>query len=152
MNLLNELIKIADIHADRINSAINHVQHFFPLKKEVLESLPEDDMVWIELLISRFGKLQDIIGSKIIDLFLESQEEIINNLSMLDKIHKIEKLQIIKDAELWKEMRRVRNHVAHEYPDQPELMAKYLNRIFVLTPLLLEMFDNLKKRIEGQHD
>ncbi len=144
MNKLDEVIKIADIHAHRINVAITHTQHLFPLNVERLESLPDEDFVWIDLLINRFGKLQDLIGAKIIDLFLDAQEETTNTLTMLDKLHKMEKLEIIKDAELWKKMREVRNYIAHEYPDKPDLMAKYINQIFDMTPQLLEMFNKIK--------
>lgn len=149
MNELNEVMKIADIHLSRINSAIKHINHLFPINKEIVQSLPENDMVWIDLLINRFGKLQDLIGSKIIDMFLDLKAENIDQLTMLDKLHKLEKLNIIKDVEVWKEMRRTRNHIAHEYPDQPEIMAQYLNRIFDLTPDLLEILDNIRKRIDN---
>jgi hypothetical protein len=145
MNKLVETLKIADIHVKRIHSALNHINDVFPMTKEKLESLPEERMVWIDFLINRFGKLQDIIGSKIIDLFLDSQGEIIENLTTLDKIHKMAKLGIISDEKVWKDMRNARNHIAHEYSDHPELMAIYMNQIVSLIPSLLEMFDKLKK-------
>lgn len=144
MHKVKEVIKIADIHAQRINSAIRHTQHLLPMTAENWKILPENDFVWIDLLINRFGKLQDIIGAKIIDLFLEAKAENIESLTLLDKLHKLEKLGIIDDAEVWKEMRTVRNHVAHEYPDKPELTAEYINRIFSLTPYLLKILQTLK--------
>jgi hypothetical protein len=147
MNELNEMIKIADIHIARITSAINHIGHLFPIEAEAVKNMNENDLVWVELLINRFGKLQDFMGAKIIDAFLEMHEENISNLTMLDKIHKLEKLEIIEDAELWKEMRRARNHMAHEYPDKPEIVAKYMNQIFYLTPKLLRIVYTLKNRI-----
>jgi plasmid maintenance system killer protein len=148
MSALHEIIKIAEIHVHRIHLALKHTHTLFPMGPDAVQSLPEDHMVWIDLLINRFGKLQDIIGSKIIDLFLESQGEIIEGLTMLDKIYKMEKLKIIKDAQTWKDMRSAKNHIEREYPDHPELMAIYLNQIYSLIPSLLEMFDRLKKRMK----
>lgn len=147
MNDINGVMKIADIHISRINLAISNTKHLFPISKEKLESLDENNMVWVELLINRFGRLQDLVGSKIIDLFLRVQEENIDSLTMLDKLHKLEKLKIIEDVQVWKEMRLVRNNIAHEYPDHPEIMAQYLNRIFYLTPALLEILENLRSRL-----
>jgi hypothetical protein len=147
MNELNEMIKIADIHVARILSAINHIGHLFPIEAEAVKNMNENHLLWVELLINRFGKLQDFMGNKIIDAFLEKQEENISNLTMLDKIHKLEKLGIIEDSELWKEMRKARNHMAHEYPDQPEIVAKYMNQLFYLTPKLLDILSALKRRM-----
>ena len=147
MNEINEVMKIADIHVSRINSAIRNTKHLFPMNKESLESLHENDMVWVDLLINRFGKLQYLIGSKIIDMFFILQEEKTDTFTMLDKLHKLEKLEIIDDIEVWKEMRKVRNHIAHEYPDQPAIMSQYLNRIFYLTPTLIGILENFKNRI-----
>lgn len=145
MNEINGVIKIAGIHINRINSAISNTKHLFPISKEKLESLPESEMVWVDLLINRFGKLQDLIGSKIIDLFLRMQEENIDSLTMLDKLHKLEKLKIIEDVQVWKEMRLDRNQIADEYPDHPEMVAHYLNRIFDLIPTLLKILENLRR-------
>ncbi|MFY7843350.1 MAG: hypothetical protein ACOVOR_04970 [Rhabdochlamydiaceae bacterium] len=128
-------------------SALKHVKHLFPINSEAVRNMQEDDLAWIELLINRFGKLQDLIGSKIIDVFLEKHEESVSHLTVLDKLHRLEKLEIIEDTELWKEMRKARNHLDREYPDNPEIMAKYMNQIFNLAPKLLSILSNLKKRM-----
>jgi hypothetical protein len=49
----------------RINSAIKHIKHLFPISPEALKTISENDFVWIDFLAHRFGKLQDIIGAKI---------------------------------------------------------------------------------------
>ena len=143
----DEIIKIGDIHLNRINSAMRHINNLFPMTSQIMHSLSEENIAWIDLLINRFGKLQDIIGTKIIDLFLEKQQESNHDLTILDKINKLERLGLIESADLWKEMRRVKNNIAHEYPDHPEIMANQLNRIFSLTPQLLKIYSDLKSRI-----
>ena len=138
-----ELIKIAQTHVERIQLALQKTQHLFPLDQTSITQLNENDLVWLEFLISRFGKLQDLLGTKLIDAYLLAQQENIEQLSMLDKLHKLERLGIIEDSELWKKMRNARNHISHEYPDHPELTAKYLNQIFELAPELLQIFKKL---------
>lgn len=144
MNKFNEVIKIADIHATRINQAIDKIGHLFPMPEHSVKSMDEQSMLWTDLLVNRFGKLQDLIGSKIIDLFFEQAGDNIDGLTTIDKLHKLEKLNIINDANIWKTMRRVRNYVAHEYPDHPEIMAQHLNQIFTLTPKLLHIYERIK--------
>lgn len=147
MNALHEIIKIADIHANRIKMALNELQHHLPFEAIKISSFTERDLLLTDLLVNRFGKLHDLLGNKIIDEFLITYEEYADNLTMLDKIHKLERLEIIEDSELWKEMRRARNHAAHEYPDHPELTAEHLNQIIKLSPKLLAILDNIKNRI-----
>lgn len=139
MNKYEELIKIAKIHMNRIEIATKHIRHLFPITAESVANLGENELAWIELFISRFSKLQDLIGSKLIDMFLEQKSENIDGLAMIDKLNKLEKLGVINDAEIWKEMRLLRNHISHEYPDLPELSAKYLNQIFALKDNLINI-------------
>lgn len=149
MNKLDEIIKIADIHVSRIQSAMKRMRYLFPISGKRVGELLEEELVWLELLVSRFGKLQDLIGSKIIDLFFEGQGENIDNFTALDKINKLEKIGIIEDSEIWKEMRKVRNHISHESPDNPELTAKYLNQIVDMVPQLIEILNRLKRECQS---
>jgi hypothetical protein len=148
MNKLSEMIKIADIHAKRIKMAITALEPSFPFTKYKIEALEENKLLLTDLLVHRFGKLQDLLGNKIIDGFLESIDEYSQNLSMLDKIHKLEQLEIIEDAELWKEMRKIRNHITHEYPEHPEFTAADLNKMINLSPYLLRILENIKVKMK----
>ncbi len=146
MREFNEIVKIANIHADRIAMALKELQPLLPFDASKVTSLSKDTLLLTDLLVHRFGKLQDLLGNKVINEFLISVDEYAENLSMLDKIYKLERLGIIEDAELWKEMRRVRNHLTHEYPDHPDFTAADLNKIVELAPKLLEILHNIKIR------
>lgn len=152
MKELNEIIKIADIHADRIKISLTRLSSFLPFNADKIKSITEDQLLLTDLLVHRFGKLQDLLGNKIIDGFLESIDEYSQELSMLDKIHKLERLEIIEDAEIWKEMRRIRNHVTHEYPDHPDFTADDLNKIATFAPILLQILDRIKEKLKIKHD
>ncbi len=117
-----------------------------PFDQTKIINLEKQNLLLIELLVSRVGQLQDLLGAKIIDAFLQEHAENIDGLTMLDKIHKLERLEIIDDAEIWKDMRQARNHAAHEYPDHPELTADYLNQLVMLTPKLLDILNRIKVR------
>lgn len=148
MNTLQEILKIAEIHAKRIAYAMDRLSKLFPISPSAVENISEQDFLFIELLTTRFSKLQDFIGAKLVDAFLDSQGELTYNMTMIDKINKLERLAIIDDATLWSRMREVRNHLAHEYPDHPEITAKYLNQVFELAPQLLTFLKNIKQKIK----
>ena len=146
----SEMIKIADIHANRINLALKELQTLFPLDQDKVANFTTQQLLLIELLVSRFAKLQDFLGKKLINEFFILEEEPIDDLTMLDKINKLERLELIESADFWKEMRDARNHIAHEYPEHPELTALYLNKIFTLAPKLLSFFNTLKHKINSK--
>lgn len=145
---LGEILRIAYIHAGRIKMALDELRSLLPFDVQKIESLSKENLVMTDFLIHRFGKLQDLIGNKLINEFLILVDEYAPNLSMLDKIHKIERLEIIEDTELWKEMRGVRNHLTYEYPDHPEFTANDLNLIVKLAPTLLSILDKIKDRVD----
>jgi hypothetical protein len=144
MNKFAEILKIAEIHADRIHMALNDLHHQCPFDQEKIRERSKQDLLLTELLVNRFGKLQDLLGKKIIDEFLILKGEFIDDLTMLDKIHQLERWNIIEDTEVWKAMRDARNHATHEYPDHPELTAEHLNTIIALAPKLLEILNKIK--------
>lgn len=84
------------------------------------------------------SKLQDFIGSKLINVTLDKLGEFSPNLTMIDKKNKLEKFHLIKNADFWKETRELRNHLSHEYPDNPDLIILYLNETYHLASELLE--------------
>ena len=152
MSKLNQMIKIAEIHADRIKIALNALLDIVPFDAYKVENLSQEELLLTDFLVHRFGKLQDLLGHKIIDEFLEYIGEYRANLSMLDKINKLERLEIIEDSTLWREMRNIRNHITHEYPEHPELTAFDLNKIVDLAPVLLRILENIKIRIGERND
>jgi hypothetical protein len=144
MNKLNEIIKISDIHAEKIRLAQNRLQGIFPIDVEKFNNLKEEEFLFIELLVNRFSKLQDFIGTKLIDSFFEIKAEIVSNMTMIDKINRLERLGVIKHTSLWVQMIEVRNHLVHEYPNHPEITIRYINQVFELSSELLHMLDSIK--------
>lgn len=146
MNKFAEMIKIAEIHKARINNCIELLSVIFPLNADKIRDLSEYNILLTEMLISRFSKLQDYLGNKIINEFLKDKGDYSEEFSTIDKLNKLEHFGIIENTHLWKEMSEVRNHVAHEYPNNPELTAKYLNQIFTLAPKLVSILDKITQK------
>ncbi len=123
---------IANKHIFRINEALTALGDTFPISDESVKKFSNQ-----EILTSRFAKLQDHLGENVIDLFFELNGEITDSLTMIDKLNKLEKIHIIKNAHIWIDMCKARNIIAHEYPDNPALIAKTLNDIYAYCPILI---------------
>lgn len=147
MNAMTEILKIAHIHAHKITYAMDHLRYLFPITPEKLNHALEQDLLMIELFVNRFSKLQDFMGTKLIDAFLKSKGEFIESMTMIDKINKLERFGTLSSADQWFEMRKMRNYLAHEYPDHPELQARYLNKMYDLAPYLILFLKNIENEI-----
>ena len=144
MNMLSEMLKIAEIHEQRLCYAREDLSKFFPITKEKVTQLSREELYLIEFYTSRFSKLQDLMGQKIFTQFLKDLEEPTDEMSFIDKLNKLEKLNIINSVEEWKVMRQVRNHLAHEYPDKPELTADNLNKAYQAGEKLLDCLEKIR--------
>lgn len=144
MKALAPLLEIADLHANRILIAIEHIKAKIPVTAKKIHHLTAEELSFFELYASRFSKLQDFMGSNLFTALLENVGEQTETLTFIDKLNKLEKLQVIKNSDEWKKMRNIRNILAHEYPDRPEITAEIFNTAFSYGPMLLECLKNIK--------
>ena len=110
--------------------ALSHVVSFYPFTA------------------SAFSTLQDTIEAKIFPALIDLLESNTERQSFLDVLHKLEKWKFLPTAEEWVHLREVRNYLTHDYPDQPELMAKHINRAVESSKKLLLYWSFLKEKIE----
>src|SRR3989337_4305402 len=84
------------------------------------------DLVWVEslensdehsemldALVSRYGRLQDTLGDKLLPAMLRLSLE--KTGSQLDNLLRAEKLGWIESTQVWIELRELRNRLVHEY-------------------------------------
>lgn len=76
-------------------------------------------------ILFRFMKLQDTMGERLIPATLAFLAEPYEDRPMRDKRDRLEKLGYL-DVEAWLRWRELRNRLAHEYPDAPELQQAQL--------------------------
>ena len=147
-NKIKSLIEIARIHESHLLYALNNLADIFPMTEEKVTNLTQQEFLLVDFLVNRFCRLQDFMVSNLIDAVLNQMNEFADDLTMIDKMNKLEKFHLIKDARLWQEVRKLRTHLIHEYPDHPELVAKYLNQTYPLSFELLEILNNILKKLE----
>lgn len=140
-------IEMCDLHASRLLVALTHIELFFPLTSEKLENLKDEDLGFLELMTSRFAKLQDTIGRKVFPLLLRALGESEEKDSFIDRLNKLEKLEILKDVAFWRRMREVRNEIAHDYPEDSNQKILKIKHCFESSRALLSFWEDLKQII-----
>lgn len=146
---LETLIKSCDIHASRLQAAYDWVHPLLPLQVERIPILTVQEVGAMEFMISRFSKLQDTIGAKIFPLILQFLQQNAKNDSFLDNLNALEKLNVLPSASWWLKIRELRNHLVHDYPENPQLMADNFNQAADSALELLKYWATFRVYIEN---
>ncbi|BCD61378.1 hypothetical protein NitYY0826_C0218 [Nitratiruptor sp. YY08-26] len=146
--MIQENIEIAKLHLQRLHKAKQEIE-----EKKLLKNLDIDNFEIVKTLdtfIFRFIKLQDYLGQKLLRRFLEVIGEYYENMSFIDILDRLEKLQIITSSQKWMEIRQIRNKLTHEYPNEieeiKEGVQEALNMISEMEKSLENIENYLKKR------
>lgn len=140
---LETLLKSCDIHASRLQAACESLSPLLPLKIDRIPSLTIGELGSMELMMSRFSKLQDTIGAKLFPLILQFVQQNEKSDSFLDMLHRLEKLEILHSATWWLKIRELRNHLVHDYPENPQLMIDNFNQAVISAHELLDYWIKL---------
>lgn len=112
---LSDIIKIAQIHQQRLNNAYQKIISWGSLTKDLYFNLSIEQVALTDQYVYRFAKLQDLMGEKLFKLILEYVGEDTEKLAFIDILNKLEKLEIIESAATWLNLRLDRNKIAHDY-------------------------------------
>lgn len=148
LNILKSYVKVCENHAEKLQQALLETHNITPFTAESFNKISTVDSAFLEVVTSRFAKLQDTCGQKIFPLVLSCSGEDINGKTFIDILNSFEKFGFMEDANFWIDLRRVRNAVAHEYPDNTEKLAHDLNEVFKKSKELLEYWESLKNKID----
>ncbi len=140
-------LKEVERHYQILDENIESLKEYFPLDANKIEKLvkSKEHLKTLDQIAYRYIKLQDTLG-KVLRYFLLKEGELVEHLSMVDIIHKIQKLGIFIEEEFWFEMRSLRNNITHEYPDMYEEIAEAINSLASIKNQIKEIIDNIKER------
>ena len=141
---LERIFRECDAHQARMVSAHQKIQYKLPLQRDGYVQLSDDEITYIDQFLFRYAKLQDAMEQRLFKGILVYFQEDVEALPFLDILNRLENLEIIASAEKWQELREIRNAIAHEYDESPELMVQMLNAIFSSTEVLIDIYDCLK--------
>ena len=136
-NKLEMILRECGIHARRLEHARGVCDPWFPLNGVSYSNLTDDQIAHVDQLIYRFTKLQDALGAKLFPLIAGHLREDADTMTVIDKLAQLERAHAIEDAERWQELQELRNQLAHDYEDDAENAAAYLNDLFAASASLL---------------
>ena len=90
----------------------------------------------LDAFVSRFGRLQDTVGDKLLPALLSALAEPVG--PAIDNLDKVEKLGLLESADLWMEMRRLRNQMVHEYIEDLAVLTSALRTGHDFVPMLVQ--------------
>ncbi len=94
-----------------------------PFTLEKARTIGNDDDLSerVEAFVSRFSRLQDTLGDKLIPLILEALGE--HQTAAIDNLDKAERFHWIHSADEWFAIRRLRNQMVHDYMEDLNILT-----------------------------
>ncbi|MCB9738693.1 MAG: hypothetical protein H6747_05435 [Deltaproteobacteria bacterium] len=111
-------------------------------------AMPYANVASAELLLSRFAKLQDLLGAKVFGLVVAlTDEPLPPTATFLDILHRLERIGALPSAATWRRLRELRNALAHDYADDPEAAAATLRAVVRAVPALLAALEAVESHV-----
>ena len=150
---MDRLINECDKHLQIISRAYTKMALFMPLDASRYNQLSDDEVADIDQFLFRFSKLQDAMGEKLFVLMLEYlKEENPKSKPFIDTLNRLEQLGLLEDKNIWLELRKIRNNIAHQYEDEPKQASEALNAIYAVKPTLESIYQIIKTRYISMRD
>ncbi|MBZ0224251.1 MAG: hypothetical protein K8F35_14645, partial [Dokdonella sp.] len=102
----------------------------------------------IEAFASRFSRLQDTVGDKLIPIVLRMLGE--SPGAAIDNFDRAERLGWLASADEWMSTRLLRNQMIHEYIEDPAILASALQAAHERVPMLVATTLALEAEVENR--
>jgi uncharacterized secreted protein with C-terminal beta-propeller domain len=139
--MIEDALRIAKIHLERLQKAREEME----IKNiDTMDIQDFENIKLVDAFVFRFMKLQDFIGEKLFKVFLIKTGDFKDNMSLVDILDKLEKLEIIDSTEKWMKVRKLRNKIAHEYPDEQEQVIEDIKEALKKVDYLAQIYKNIQ--------
>lgn len=145
------LVRVVDKEIKHLDYADRQVFNQ-PLEFGQIQTLEQnpDLALKIEAFTSRFCRLQDTLGDKLLPALLKALGE--SEQALLINLNKAEKYGWLSSAEAWIQLRQLRNQMIHEYIEDPQILYNalvvahdHLNTLRHFANQLINQIDMLRK-------
>lgn len=143
-DILERYLKTATTHQSRLEMILPDVLKLLPMTEEKLNFLTKEQLMALDTLTGRFAKLQDVLGSKIFPLIIKALDRDSEQDTIRDQLNKLEKFGALESVSAWKELREIRNEIAHDYPDDDETIVRKINECATHCEALLKIWQQTK--------
>ncbi|RZV40350.1 MAG: hypothetical protein EVJ48_00050 [Candidatus Acidulodesulfobacterium acidiphilum] len=146
--MLEETLEIIDINIKRAESDYKEIKSWNALMPQFFDD--DNKRRVIDSFIFRFIKIQDLMGEKLFKEVLASLGEYKRNMSFIDILDKMEKLEIIDSADKWNDYRELRNGLSHEYPLNEEEIVKDIKLATTVFEDICNVYLNIIKYLKNK--
>lgn len=114
------------------------------IDKAWVESLAEQPELAerLEAFVSRYGRLQDTIGEKLLPRWLLALAE--QPGSLIEVLNRAERLGMVEDVNAWLEARQLRNRLIHEYMTDSGAFAEDLRLAEAYSQMLIDTYRRVR--------
>ncbi len=111
------------------------------------ENPSKEDRRLLDQFAYRFTWLQDDMGGQASSCHLRALGEDIANMSVIDRLHRLEQLNWLDSADEWLDLRRIRNAFSHDDPATAEERFERLTLATQAAQPLLDILDVLTEKL-----
>jgi hypothetical protein len=121
--MIQDVLATIDLHFIRAKTAYEEIKRFeHYLTTKIFDD--REKIKTIDSFILRYIKIQDLMGEKLFKEFLICVGDYKANMTFLDILDKLEKLNFINNTTSWMKYRNLRNTLTYEYPNnESEIIA-----------------------------
>lgn len=141
--VLNKIIDECLKHKKHMLLALTKMSPIIPLSNVKYDTLTNDEIEHIDQFLYRYSKLEDTMYRKLFrNLLLFSGERSYKDAPFIDILTKMEKLKILNSKYDWLDLKELCNETTHEYENDAEYGANFINEIIEQHKLLISILDN----------
>lgn len=143
------LRRVVDREIHHLNYSAGKIFHqpfTFELAKQLTSN--EELAEQLEAFISRFCRLQDTLGDKLLPAWLDILEEKTN--IAIENLDKAEKIGVLPSVELWLELRQLRNQMIHEYIEDLTILVDALQTAHKNIHFLIGVADAINTDLDSR--
>ncbi len=134
----------------RLQSSAAKLQDLFPLPASAIDHLTEPRQETLDAFLKRFEQVVDLVENRLFRGLALLEGEDLAERSKRDITLLMERLDVVGAADAWSACSMLRNKLAHDYPDAPELRAERVNAAFASIPLLTETLRRIEARVRSR--
>jgi len=127
--VLDEAWRQCQRHLHHLRHAMRALAAHFPVNAEALAGMDDETVQDWDQFILRFTKLQDAMGGRLYPALLDHLQEPYDDRPMLDKLNRLEQLGFLGSIDDWNMLRVIRNHFAHDYPEDDAVKVPLLESL-----------------------
>jgi hypothetical protein len=100
----------------------------------------------LDAFVSRFGRLQDNLGDKLLPQLLEAMAEPVG--AVIENLDRAEKLGWLSSSDTWLEIRKLRNQMVHEYIEDLAILTSALQAGHAYVSVLIDTAKRLTAQVD----